>query len=438
MSKKLKHQANHDALTGLANRRNLEYALERTDQGEFALCIIDLDRFKMVNDTSGHAAGDALLVQIGNLLKEAVRIDDTVVRLGGDEFAIMLRDCTAERALSIANKICEQVDKHVFHWEGTTHHIGCSIGVKSYVGDTTTGLDLLRDADAACYLAKRSGRNQVVLHDDSSVHLEQERSDQQWLQIVNEALLTSNFTLYAQDLLDLESNTRSAKEILIRLKDPSGSRLITPGLFMPAVERYGLHTKLDQWVVNHLLDNIDQFAGQRFWINLSGSSLSDVRFVQFLQAKLLEANLPRGTINFEITETAVIGNLDQATQFLRPLQEMGCLIALDDFGTGLSSFSYLKNLPVDIIKIDGTFVRDILQDPINHKFVQAIIEIAHTMGIATVAEFVENEDVLAEVRRLGADFAQGYAVARPAPLTPELKRLSAGHGTTQPDAAVNS
>ena len=416
MSQELKHQATHDALTGLANRRNLEHALKRAEASNFALCIVDLDRFKLVNDTSGHGAGDALLVQIGRILTDAVRVDDTVVRLGGDEFAILLRDCTLEHAMTIADAIRERIEAHVFPWDDAIHRIGCSIGVKYFDAARSNGLDVMRDADAACYIAKQTGRNRVVLHDADSEDVLRDRGDRKWLQLVNRALDEDLFVLFSQDIISLNDTRRPAQEILLRLQDKGSDRFIAPGSFMPAVERFGLNARVDQWVVTHVLRFAERHPQRQFWINLSGNSLGDERFIAWLLAELKAKQPAPGSINFEITETAVIGNLAQAAKFLAPVQALGCRIALDDFGTGLSSFSYLKSLPVDVLKIDGVFVRDILQDPINKKFVQAIIEIAHTMQIETVAEFVENEDVLAEVRALGANFAQGYAIGKPAPL----------------------
>lgn len=425
MSSELEYQATHDALTGLANRRNLEHVLRRADQTRYALCMIDLDQFKLVNDTSGHAAGDALLVQVSKILVKEVRADDTVVRMGGDEFALLLRSCSAERAVVIAERIREKIEALVFHWEATTHRIGCCIGIVCASEGHSDVSEIMRNADAACYAAKQAGRNRVMLHDSSLEEKERGRGDLHWVHLINRALDSGEFLLFSQVIQPLARNDQAGEihEVLLRLRDRQARALVAPAAFMSAAERYGLITKIDRWVTSTVLKMAvayrEMFDERRsYWINLSGASLCDDAFTSHLAKSIRAAGVPEGSINFEITETAVIRNLAQASEFMKTLRALGCRFALDDFGSGLSSFGYLKSLPVDLIKIDGMFVRGILDDPIDRKFVQAIIEIAHTMNIQTVVEYVENAAVLEEVTALGADYAQGFGISKPEQLLP--------------------
>lgn len=429
MSSKLQHQATHDALTGLANRRNLEHVLRRAENARYALCAIDLDRFKLVNDTSGHAAGDELLVQVGRILRNEVRPDDTVVRMGGDEFAVLLRDCDEEHAVVIAEKIRIKIESLVFRWNNTSHRIGCCIGIACSRPEErkTDAIEVLKNADTACFAAKEAGRNRVIVHDGDGSIADELRGDLNWVQIINHALDNDEFLLHGQVIKPLTEHNEFGEinEVLLRLKDRRTGKLVPPGAFMPAAERYGLNTKIDRWVVTNVLKLATAYGRvfdeeRTYWINLSGASLCDEAFVEFLFESIRAANPPAGSINFEITETAVIRNLAQAAGFIEYLRTLGCRFALDDFGSGLSSFGYLKTLPVDLIKIDGMFVRGIIDDPIDRKFVQSIIEIAHTMNIRTVVEFVEDDEILNAVRALGADFAQGFGIDRPSSILPRL------------------
>ena len=432
MSSELQYQATHDALTGLANRRNLEHILRRAEHLRYALCMIDLDQFKLVNDTSGHAAGDALLVQVGHILVKHVRPDDTVVRMGGDEFALLLRDCAEETAARIAERIRESVEALVFRWEATSHRIGCSIGIVCTNGEMQDVGDVMKRADAACYAAKDAGRNRVVVYDATAADADNVRGDLYWVQLINHALDNGEFLLFEQTIRPLKARHVAgvAGEVLLRLRDRDARELVPPGVFMPVAERYGLNTKIDRWVVSNVLDAAVAYRQlfdeeHTYWINLSGASLCDEAFVEFVRTSIQAAKLPEGSVNFEITETAVISNLHQAAEFIEVLRDLGCRFALDDFGSGLSSFGYLKSLPVDLIKIDGMFVRGILNDPIDRQFVQAIIQIAHTMNIRTVAEYVENDEILAVVSDLGADYAQGFGIGRPTTLLPQVWSESA-------------
>ena len=431
LASELAHQARHDVLTGLANRRTLQLELEAANkacaagEGFYSLAILDLDQFKVVNDTSGHAAGDALLVQISYILKEAVRPEDTIVRLGGDEFALLMRSCPSQKAFDIANAIRKQVEELVFHWEGTTHRVGVSIGVVCVTDGSGDLSDILQRADVACFAAKESGRNQVHLATDSSQEVEQKRGELHWVQRLHSAMDNDDLVLYVQPVLPLkEPETTERLEVLLRMRNPLTGRLIPPGAFLPSAERYGLSVNIDRWVVRTLLRHASVyrhlFQDQRtYWVNLTGSSFGDEAFTEYLVNSIRQAKLPEGSVNFEITETAVVRNIKEASLLMRQLGDLGCHFALDDFGKGLSSFGYLKSLPVDFLKIDGMFIRDIVDDEIDRMFVKSIIEIAHAMKMKTVAEFIENDDILAHVKALGADYGQGYGLGRPRPFLPQ-------------------
>ena len=432
----LKTQAETDALTGLANRRLFEKRLQQIfeqppdDRREHFLLFMDLDQFKIVNDTSGHAAGDELLRVVADLLRKSVRGDDLIGRLGGDEFAIILKDCPQRIAEDIAETIRGLIEELRFRWEDETYKIGVSIGVARLDATVTSAEDAQQIADAACYAAKNNGRNRVHLAHSEDSNVVAQRGEVRWAQRLTDAMEHDRFTLYGQRIkpVQLVEGTPDHIEVLVRLRDPEKKRLVPPGAFLPAAERYGLSTKLDEWVVRNLLRTLylhQSFDAKRkqYWINLSGSSVGNDKFVDFLIASMNNSPVEPGLINFEITETAVIRNLNEAGRLMGKLHDMGCKFALDDFGTGLSSFSHLKKLPVDYLKIDGTFIRNILDDRIDQIFVQSIIDIAHSMGIKAVAEYVENEDIEALVTKMGADFVQGHAINQPKLLTPEFPSL---------------
>jgi len=431
----LEYQASYDELTGLLNRRAFETELarawERGSKGKHRsyLMFMDLDQFKVVNDTSGHSAGDQLLRAVSEILNDCVRGNDIVARLGGDEFGIILWECPSDVAERIAESIRSAVEILRFHWDEETYRIGVSIGglpIDSTIGDVN---ELQQLADAACYAAKEAGRNRVHMvagdKDSARVH----RGQVRWVQRLREAMDSNRFAIYAQaikPLTDIEEPERL--EILLRLRDPESRRLIPPGAFLPAAERYGLSFELDQWVVRSLLDTLFvhqafQAESRSYWINLSGASIGDPKFATFLTDAIERSPLPPGTINFEITETAVIRSITEAGKLMSALREMGCQFALDDFGSGLSSFGYLKKLPVDYLKIDGMFIRDLLHDKTDRIFVKSIIDISHTLNIKTIAEFVENDELLEVVKKLGADYAQGFAMGRPYVLAPRFPGL---------------
>lgn len=429
----LEYQASYDELTGLLNRRAFEARLQEAlqasspDQLPSSLLYMDLDQFKVVNDTSGHSAGDQLLRAISEILLDSVRTNDIVARLGGDEFAVILWHCPTEVATRIAESVRSAIEVFRFQWDNEVYRIGVSIGIVPIdrnIGDIG---ELQQLADAACYAAKEAGRNRVHMVTGEKDSARDRRGQVRWVQRLREAMDNNRFAIYAQVIKPLHDNTGEPEhqEILLRLRDPESRRLIPPGAFLPAAERYGLSIELDKWVVASLLNALfihrSFHAEERcYWINLSGASIGDQRFAAFLTDAIRKSPLPPGTINFEITETAVIRSITEAGILMTSLREMGCKFALDDFGSGLSSFGYLKKLPVDHLKIDGMFIRGLLRDRTDRIFVKSIIDIAHTLNIKTTAEFIENEQLLDVVRELGADYAQGFAIGRPFVLAPQF------------------
>jgi len=441
MTLQLEYQASYDELTGLLNRRafeaQLERALESCDEGGKSsfLMFMDLDQFKVVNDTSGHTAGDQLLRSVSEILLDSVRNDDFVGRLGGDEFGIILWECPADAAKRIAESVRQSIENFRFHWGVETYRIGVSIGglpVDPNVGDIS---ELQQLADAACYAAKEAGRNRVHIVAGEKDSARAHRGQVRWVQRLREAMDKNRFAIYAQPIRPVEEgiNEPESMEILLRLRDPETRKMVPPGAFLPAADRYGMSVELDKWVITSLLDMLFvhhafEAVDRRYWINLSGSSVGDRRFADFLTDAVRKSPLPPGTINFEITETAVIRSISEATELMGVLRQMGCQFALDDFGSGLSSYSYLKKLPVDFVKIDGSFIRDLMHDKTDRIFVKSIIDIAHTLNIRTVAEFVENDEILQTVRELGADYGQGFALGKPFVFAPRFpKSANSGH-----------
>jgi Amt family ammonium transporter len=429
LSRELSHQATHDALTGVPNRREFERRLDellrqRLEPGHtHVVCYLDLDQFKVVNDTVGHGAGDELLRQVTQLLRGLLRANDTLARLGGDEFGLILQHCPVERALTIAESLREAIDGWRFGWEGRSFAIGVSIGL---VPTAAVGQELravLAAADGACYAAKDAGRNRVHVYQPDDRQVAEQRGQMQWVSRLQAALDEDRLRLYAQPVLPLhaDAGTSPHHEILVRLEEDG--HLVPPGAFLPAAERYGLMPRIDQWVVNNTL----AWLGDRlrhegrldgvFAVNLSGASLSDERFRQSLRNTLEAAQLPRGLLCFEITETAAVSHLTKVAQFIAEVQALGCLFALDDFGAGLSSFAYLKHLPVDFLKIDGSLVKDIADDPMDLAMVQAINAIGHAKGLKTIAEYVGNEAIRQRLVDIGVDYGQGWHLGMPRPLT---------------------
>ena len=431
MARRLSWQASHDPLTGLCNRRKFELyltkALQDAAQNDFShvLCLLDLDRFKVVNDTCGHVAGDELLRQVSKLINKRVRASDVFARIGGDEFGILLHRCPLSVAQKIANQIRQTIEDFRFVWSDKVFRIGVSIGVVAVKSTTESLSSLLSTADAACYAAKAKGGNYVYLYHEQDTAIAQQRGEKQWVEKLNRALEENRFRLYAQKIIAIADNINCChQEILLRLLDDSGN-LILPGTFIPAAERYGLMPAIDRWVISTFLagyqsycdDNPSSHSSSNLYtINLSGASLNSEDFGNFLQSQFARYRIPTDTICFEITETVAIANLDDAIALISWLKELGCLIALDDFGSGMSSLNYLKNLPIDYLKIDGSFVVNIASDKIDYATVECFNHISQIMDIKTIAEFVENETILKNLKQIGINYAQGYGIERPQPL----------------------
>lgn len=427
LSDQLYFQAAHDPLTGLINRREFERRLHivvekaRTDNSEHALCYLDLDQFKIINDTCGHIAGDELLRQLGTILLKTIRKCDTLARLGGDEFGILMEYCPVDKAVKVADEQREAIENFSFVWENKSFRIGVSIGLVPITLESGHLSDILKEADAACYAAKDQGRNRVCIYRPDDERVISVRDHMQWVARINHALPEDRFLLYRQDIISINENCNEGGhyELLLRLEEDG--QIFPPGAFLPAAERYNLSSKIDRWVVakalHYLAEDTSRVAGlYQCAINLSGQTLNDDDFLGFVIAKLKETGVPPEKICFEITETAAIVNLTNASNIIKNLKEIGCLFSLDDFGSGLSSFAYLKNLPVDFLKIDGMFVKDIVSDPIDFAMVKSINDIGHVMGKKTIAEFVENAEILEKLRSIGVDYAQGYGIAKPIPL----------------------
>lgn len=436
LARQLSYQATHDALTGLYNRRafeeQLKDALESARAGgcEHALCYLDLDQFKVVNDTCGHIAGDELLKQLAHLLQGKVREADVLSRLGGDEFGILLRHCTLEQARAIAEDLRRSVRDFRFVCEEHSFETGISVGVVSINGHTHNLTEVQSAADVACYAAKEGGRNRVHVYVPDDRELQQRQGEMRWVSRIHKAMSENRFMLYCQPILpvDPESTLVPHYEILLRIQGEDGQE-VPPMAFIPAAERYNLMPMIDRWVVQNVLRNVGRLpAGLKnaVWtINVSGRSLGDEEFLQIVSEEIAAADIPGARLCFEITETAAIANLRRASRFIKMLRARGCKFALDDFGSGLSSFAYLKNLEVDYLKIDGSFVRDIATDAIDRAMVEAINNVGHVMQIRTIAEFVENREILAVLRTLGVDYAQGYGIAKPQPFLALLESVAA-------------
>jgi diguanylate cyclase (GGDEF)-like protein/PAS domain S-box-containing protein len=427
LKRALSYQASHDALTGLINRREfdnrLAEALQSAQRGEgpHVLLYVDLDQFKVVNDTCGHSAGDRLLRDVTGLLQSHVRAADTIARLGGDEFGILVRSCTAEQGANIANNIRQAIRDYRFTWEQNTTGIGASIGVVEITAESESAASLLSAADIACYAAKDSGRNRVHLYDSNEVS--GRHREMYWVSRVTRAVDEGRLELYFQQITptsDAAPSSPAFCELLVRLREDSG-QLVLPGEFIPAAERYNMVAAIDRWVIQRAVQALREHAGDGedppflFALNLSGMSIGDRGFLEFALSLTEDPRIARG-LCFEITETAVITSMAEAVYFMRELKKRGCRFALDDFGSGLSSFHYLKNLPVDFLKIDGQFIGSVTTDAVDRSMVEAISHVGRTLGIATIAEKVESAAVFAELKRLRVQYAQGYYIAKPAPI----------------------
>ncbi|TFG48838.1 MAG: EAL domain-containing protein, partial [Gemmatimonadales bacterium] len=427
LARQLAHQASHDFLTGLVNRQEFERRVgrllerARNDGSTHALCFLDLDQFKVVNDTCGHIAGDELLRQLAVTLAGTIRRRDTLSRLGGDEFGILLEHCPPAEAKRLAAACLEAVQQTRFVWEGQPFVVAGSIGVVSITAESENLAVILRDADAACYAAKERGRNRVYHYAPDDAVMVIRQGEMQWVSRISSALQEDRFQLFGQAIVPLipRKRERSRIEVLIRLVERDGT-LIAPGAFIPAAERYSLMTAVDRWVVRNVIESFARGAPASdrpiFSINLSGMSLGDPTMLTFVREQLEQSGVPPETLCFEVTETAAIANLAQATHFMRELKALGCWFALDDFGSGMSSFGYLQSLPVDALKIAGAFLREIERDPVEYAMVEAINHVGHVMRLKTVAEGVESLESLETLRRLGVDYVQGFAISEPLPL----------------------
>ncbi|MFK8032109.1 MAG: EAL domain-containing protein [Gammaproteobacteria bacterium] len=424
LNRRLSYHASHDILTGLVNRREFESRLERAlrsakaGETEYALCYFDLDQFKMVNDSCGHTAGDTLLGQLGSLLKSKIRWRDTLARLGGDEFGLLLESCSLEEALQTAEELRAAIEEFKFNWDERTFRLGVSIGVVPITNDNDDITSILSAADSACASAKEAGRNRIHCFQENDIELMRRRREMQWAARINNALEEDRFELYRQLIRPLGPSDEGLHyEILLRMRDENGV-IVTPDVFILAAERYNITPNIDRWVIENTLRWLISEADERdrltlCSINLSGQSLGDDKFLPFVIDQFRTSGLDPKKICFEITETAAIASYSQASRFINSLKELGCQFALDDFGTGMSSFGYLKHFPVDYLKIDGSFVKEILHDPIDREMVRSINEIGHLTGKKTIAEFAENDEIIAMLKGMGVDYAQGYGVSVP-------------------------
>ncbi|MDK9694782.1 MAG: EAL domain-containing protein [Siculibacillus sp.] len=436
LQKELAQMARQDALTGLPNRTAFEHALAEfctsasVEKAEHVLCFLDLDRFKIVNDTAGHAAGDALLREVGRVIREHMRRQDRIARLGGDEFGILLTDCGEEDARRIAERLLERIGRVRFSWDGRVYEVGASIGLARIDDGTPLAADVMSRADVACYAAKAGGRNRVSVYHPSEGDARRHHHELHTAAGIRAALDADRFVVHAQEILDLRpaGHLQRHCEILVRMRDEDGE-LLSPGAFIPAAERYGLMAAIDRWVIRHVLHAhgaaILAVPRLSVSINLSANSLEDPGLVEFLAAELERSALPPHRLRFEITETSLINNLTNAARLVAELRAAGYAIMLDDFGAGVSSFAYLEHFPTDYLKIDGGFVRKMKVNPIDRAIVESINDIGHKIGAVTVAEFVEDEETLEILREIGLDMAQGYHIAEPIPLETLLLNCAA-------------
>lgn len=425
IARQASYQASHDSLTGLTNRKEFESILvekiELTDQTpDHVLCFLDIDQFKIVNDTSGHGAGDELLRQMAVLIEENYSKEKVIARLGGDEFAVMLFHSDIEKAQLLGEQLIQTLHDFKFRWKDTVFSIGVSIGITNINDKMISAAEAIKQAESACDAAKDMGRNCVYLYQEDDKALLQRQGDTYWATKINDALECDSLLLYAQSIEPLQNREKLSYEILVRMQSNEGN-IIAPGLFLPAAERFNLSHRIDRWVIDNTLswmtkhleeiEHVDHIS-----INLSGLTLSNESILTHIISSVSQSNIPPSKICFEITETAAIANLVQAKYFISVLKTLGCQFALDDFGSGLSSFAYLKNLKVDLLKIDGMFVKDMVKDPIDEAMVKSINDVGHVMGMRTIAEFVEDDAIKHRLVVMGVDYAQGYGLGKPVPI----------------------
>ena len=432
----IQHLAMHDSLTGLSNRTSFLAALEglleqaRHDDVRHSLLFLDLDQFKIVNDTCGHLAGDEMLRQLSDVLHAPIRTSDLLARVGGDEFCILLENCVLERAKEVAETLRVAVHDFRFFWNGKLFSVGVSIGIVGIDRNSGSANDILSAADIACYAAKERGRDAIQVYERDDLELTRRRGEMDWVSRIDGALHGGRFQLWRQPIRSLNGASNGKVhhyELLLRLIDLDGS-IVLPGAFLPAAERYDRMRDIDRWVIDQSLRYVGEHceSGDQFHaINLSGGSMSDVGLREFVSDRISAYGVDPRSICFEVTETVAIGNFTAAADFMRSLRDIGCRFALDDFGSGLSSFAYLKSLPVDFIKIDGRFIRNLRTDHMDRAIVEAIHRVAHVADLQTIAEFVEDAAVVDVLRSIGVDFAQGYGIGRPEPLPGSVRHTLA-------------
>ncbi len=435
MERKLLYQASHDWLTSLYNRQEFEKRLHQFLQTakkqrlEHVLCYMDLDRFKIVNDTCGHVAGDELIKQVANLFKLKTRDTDVLARLGGDEFGLILSGCSINKAKNFVERLRRNVEDYRFNWKGKAFEIGVSIGIVAINISTNSTAEVLSSADMACYTAKERGRNAIHVFEATDTDILRRAGEAQWLSKIKDALKEDRFCLYYQPIVpvDKKKQEKLHVEILLRMVDEEGA-ILSPGVFLPAAERYNLVARIDRWVIQKVFSSISSEMKSHysnsitskeclFNINLSGDSIGNLELLDFVKLNLQHYSIPPEVICFEITETAAISDMGNAIKFIEAMRALGCFFALDDFGNGMCSFSYLKVLPVDYLKIDGNFVKSMITKSIDKELVRAVNQVGHVLGMKTIAEFVENDEVRDALEIIGVDYAQGYGIKMPEPLT---------------------
>ncbi|MES1935490.1 PAS/PAC sensor(s)-containing diguanylate cyclase/phosphodiesterase [Salinisphaera hydrothermalis C27AD] len=428
VSRELTYQANHDSLTGLLNRRaferRLKHVLETTrlDKVHHTLCYLDLDQFKLINDSCGHHAGDAMLRQLSSQMVTQLRPNDTLARLGGDEFGIIFEETDLETAQAAAERLRQWLESFRFEWEGKAFRLGASLGLSVIDEGSASAAELLRRADTACYLAKEQGRNQVRVYHRDSDEARMRDYEIERMQKINEALDDHGFVLHAQPIAPLtgrNADSRMGSELLLRMKGEPGA-MISPQDVLLTAERYSMASRIDRWVIDQALRLIGRHDADcprigYYSINISGQSITDEQFVGFVRECIEQSGVNPKRLVFEITETAAVTNLQRAADLMRSLRAIGCRFALDDFGSGVSSFSYLKHLPSDFVKIDGKLVRHVTEDPVEHAIVEALSKVSRAVGLRTVAEQVETKEQLDALERIGINYVQGYYIARPMP-----------------------
>ncbi|HMK87579.1 MAG TPA: EAL domain-containing protein, partial [Steroidobacteraceae bacterium] len=430
LTRQMSYQASHDALTGLVNRREFDRrlleAVEAAQTGDVvhALCYLDLDRFKVVNDTCGHTAGDNMLREVATIIKDTVRDSDTAGRIGGDEFALLLVGCPLEKARQIADNVVRAINDYRFVWKDKIFDIGVSIGLVEIGRDAGPIEDIMNSADSACYIAKKQGGVHVHVYTAREEATARRSGEIHWLQKLQGALRDNKFELYYQPIVHAQSTAvrGPALEVFVRLDGEDGQPGVSPAEFIRAAERYRLMPHVDRWVVQTVLSALGRGGmklppGRSVAINISGQTLGDAEFLEFVVDCFDHTGANPADICFEVTESAVVANLDHVRRFIQVLHGMGCEFALDDFGSGLSSFSTLKTLPMDYLKIDGSFIRNLAADTVNQAMVAAMIELSRSLNFRIVAEQVEDQRSLDTVKEMGIDFAQGFIIARPQPLS---------------------